>query len=57
LEPHVFGTLVGARWDLPTLVVEAASRIEFYNAGRRHVHKVPFPVEVAERRGKDGGTD
>lgn len=53
----MFGTLVGARWDLPTLVVEAASRIEFYNAGRRHVHKVPFPVEVAERRGKDGGTD
>ena len=34
-------TTVRGRWDLPTLAVEATSRIEFYNAGsRRYMHKV-----------------
>lgn len=35
------------RWDFPTLMIEATSSIEFYNAGQRTMHK----IEIVDNSG------
>jgi hypothetical protein len=35
------------RWDFPTLMIEATSSLEFYNAGQRTLHK----IEIVDNSG------